>query len=211
MKVFVAGSSGRVGLKTLEKLVEAGHTVTAGARKPERLPVMDGMTPVDFDLTLSVDEMARAVKGHAAIIVTAGSAGKSLLQIDLFGMTQLMQASEKAGVKRFVLLSSIFALEPERWVGPGFEQLKDYYIAKYFADLYLTEQTSLDYTILQPGSLKEEAGTGQISLNDSQSAPAHIEDVAETLTAILNHPNTIGKVLGMHTGGEAISEALKAQ
>jgi hypothetical protein len=52
-------------------------------------------------------------------------------------------------------------LQPERWNESFLSDLADYNIAKHYADLYLTTQTQLDYTILQPGALKEEQGTGK--------------------------------------------------
>jgi len=208
MKVFVVGSTGRVGQEVLKVLVAKGHQVTAGARKPEAI-LQDGVEKVSFDLSYSVDEMVEAIKGHDAILDVAGSAGKNLLQIDLYGNTKLMDAAEKAGVKRFVLLSTIFALEPERWVGPGFEALKDYYIAKYFADLYLTGKSDLDYRIVQAGSLKEEVGTGEIAVNDGRSGSIPIPDVAETLVASLEGEALFQKVFSLHSGEDEILEALK--
>lgn len=202
MKLFIAGSTGRVGKALVEILKAQGHEVLAGARTPNQ-------DQVKFDLTWSIEQMAEVIKASDAIIDVAGSSGNGLLQIDLFGATNLMQAAEKAGVKRFILLSTIFALQPEKWTTPGFIALKDYYIAKHFADLYLVKNTQLDYTILQPGYLTEEEGTGKIAINDDISAPATIPDVAQTLAEIAVSPNTIGKVITIHNGETEISKAFQ--
>lgn len=210
MKIFVVGGTGRVGQKMLEILSNSEYDVTAGARNPQDLVKFDKIQVVNFDLTGTIDEMKKAITGFDVIIDVAGSAGNGLLQVDLFGATNLMQAAEKAGVKRFVLLSTIFALQPEKWTTPGFIALRDYYIAKHFADLYLTKNVNLDYTILQPGYLTENSGTGKIAVNDDISAPATIEDVAETLVELVKSDNTIGKVITMHNGETEISEVIKA-
>ena len=59
-----------------------------------------------------------------------------------------------AGIKRYILLSSVFARELIHWEESFLKELTDYNIAKHYADLYLTSQTKLNYTILQPGALK---------------------------------------------------------
>ncbi len=62
--------------------------------------------------------MADIIKGSDAVYFTAGSRGKDLLQTDAFGAVKLMQATELAGIHRFVLLSSVFANRPEKWSDP---------------------------------------------------------------------------------------------
>ena len=81
--------------------------------------------------------------------------------------------------------------------------------AKFFADTYLMDSTNLEYTILQPGSLIEEAGTGKIQLNVEATDSNPIPDVAKTLAAILKYSNTIGKVIPMSSGKTPIDDALK--
>ena len=209
MKIFIVGSTGRVGKSLLKSLSTTDHQIYAGARKVEQVPQHNNVKAVHFDLDWTPEEMAKQLHGMDAIINVSGSGGKSLLKVDLYGAVKLMQAAEKAEVKRFILLSTIFALQPEKWVGPGFDSLKDYYIAKYFADLYLTKETRLAYTILQPGTLTEEKGTGLIAINDNQSGKNTIEDVAHTLKALIHTDQAIGKVITMHNGSLPITQALE--
>ncbi|WP_312680775.1 SDR family oxidoreductase [Lactococcus taiwanensis] len=209
MKIFIVGSTGRVGKSLLKSLSTTDHQIYAGARKVEQVPQYNNVKAVHFDLDWTPEEMAKQLHGMDAIINVSGSGGKSLLKVDLYGAVKLMQAAEKAEVKRFILLSTIFALQPEKWVGPGFDSLKDYYIAKYFADLYLTKETRLAYTILQPGTLTEEKGTGLIAINDNQSGKNTIEDVAQTLKALIHTDQAIGKVITMHNGSLPITQALE--
>ncbi|WP_205272474.1 SDR family oxidoreductase [Lactococcus taiwanensis] len=209
MKIFIVGSTGRVGKSLLKSLSTTDHQIYAGARKVEQVPQYNNVKAVHFDLDWTPEEMAKQLHGMDVIINVSGSGGKSLLKVDLYGAVKLMQAAEKAEVKRFILLSTIFALQPEKWVGPGFDSLKDYYIAKYFADLYLTKETRLAYTILQPGTLTEEKGTGLIAINDNQSGKNTIEDVAQTLKALIYTDQAIGKVITMHNGSLPITQALE--
>mgnify|MGYP000097249222 CR=1 FL=1 len=86
--------------------------------------------------------------------------------------------------------------------------LKEYYISKHYADHWLVNNSSLDYTIVQPGALKERAGTGKITINDTSSGENAIEDVATTLASVLTADNTIGKVFNLHNGDIDINEAV---
>lgn len=210
MKIFIVGSTGRVGKSLLKSLSTTDHQIHAGARKVEQVPHYDNVKAVHFDVDWTPEEMAKQLQGMDAIINVSGSGGKSLLKVDLYGAVKLMQAAEKAKVKRFILLSTIFSLQPEKWIGAGFDALKDYYIAKHFADLYLTKETNLDYTIIQPGALKEEEDTGLIDINDEISASNTIGDVAETIKELVMTNHSIGKVISMHNGKTPIKEALES-
>lgn len=147
MKIFVAGATGRVASKLLKKLSAKNYQVIAGARRPEAVVELPNVTPQKMDLHASVDNIAELLKGADVVVFAAGSRGKDLLQTDAYGAVKLMQAAKKVGVTRFVMLSALFSLTPEKWP----ENLKDYYVAKFFADNYLINQSDLDYTIIQPG------------------------------------------------------------
>lgn len=149
------------------------------------------------------------VKDHDAVYFLAGSRGKDLLQTDAFGAVKLMQAAEASQVKRFVLLSSIFATEPEKWSDPNLVNITDYNIAKFFADQWLIHNTTLDYTIVQPGNLVEaETGSGLIELNVKQSQPNTIPNVAEVLATVLDKKNTYAQIIQMSDGETPISQAV---
>ncbi|MBF7104492.1 SDR family oxidoreductase [Pediococcus pentosaceus] len=207
MKIFVVGSTGRVAENLIKDLVRDGHEVVAGARKIERVIELEHVTPVHFDLHDDVDEMTKSIKDVDAVYFVAGSRGRDLLQTDAFGAVKVMQAAEKNGIKRFIMLSSMFSLEPQEWHREGLADLTDYNIAKFFADNYLISNTKLDYTILQPASLTEEEGTGKVSINCSGKQNA-IPNVAQVLAALLKHDNTIKKVIRMSDGDQNIDDAL---
>lgn len=160
-KVFVAGATGRVGQATVRELVQKGVSVLAAGRQLDRIISDDLVTPVLFSFTWSVDRMKDELKGVDAIIFTAGSRGKDLLQVDLNGAVKLMNAAKKAGVKRFVMLSSAYSLDQEMWQKvDSLRKLTDYNIAKFFADRWLIDESGLDYTIVQAGVLTDDLPTG---------------------------------------------------
>lgn len=209
MKVFIAGGTGRVADFLIQNLTNAGHQVVAGARSPEKVVTRPGVTAVPLDLHADVASLAELFKGSDAVYFVAGSRGQDLLQTDAFGAVKLMQASEQAGIKRFILLSSIFATEPEKWSDPNLAKIINYNIAKFFADQWLINQTNLDYTIVQPGSLVEaETGSGKIELNVQKAQANSIPNVAAVLAAVLEKTNTYGQILQMSDGNTPIEEAL---
>lgn len=130
-----------------------------------------------MDLHSSVDDLAKLMKGRDTVYFTASSRGKDLLQTDTYSTVKTMQAAKKLGIERYIMLSSIFTLEPDKWRIDGLDQILDYTIAKYFADNFLVNQSDLKYTILQPTNLTEEKGTGKISLDVTGVTSNPIPDV----------------------------------
>ena len=209
MKVAVVGATGRVGQEVVKDLVEKGHDVVAAARKATDSTWPDGAEARDVDLHSPALDIAEAIRDCDGVIFTAGSRGKDLLQTDAFGAVKTMQAAEAAGIKRFVLLSSYMALRPTVW--ERVESLKgimDYNIAKFFADEWLTRSESLDWTILQPGNLTEEPGTGRIEVDPEAGGSNPIPDVARTLVEAFDMPNTVRRVVMMRSGDDPIAKAL---
>ncbi len=209
MKIFIAGGSGRVAAAVIQELVKQGQQVYAGSRHKDAIVKLPSVTPLSLDLHASVSELAKLLAGMDAVYFLAGSRGKDLLQTDAFGAVKLIQAAELAGVKRYIQLSSIFAADPDKWQGKAeFASLTDYYIAKYFADEWLINNSKLDYTILAPATLEEKAGTGKVNLKPEKFAANPIPDVAAVLAQILDKENTYGKVINMTGGETSISEAI---
>lgn len=207
MKVFIGGASGRVGQKLTELLAAEGHEIVAASRHPLVVP-RDNVTPVEFDFHDDVAAMMPALEGCDAVYFVAGSRGADLLQTDAFGAVKLMKAADAQSINRFILLSSMFALEPEKWAQePGLKDITDYNIAKMFADHWLS-QTDLDWTIIQAGLLREEDPTGKIELNPEHEGPIAIPDIAATLADALPMPNTYRQVIMVKNGDTPIKDAL---
>lgn len=209
-KVFVAGGSGRVATELIKDLVADGHQVIAGARHPEKIVQLAGVTPVTLDLHGDVAKIASLMAGADAVYFVAGSRGKDLLQTDAMGAVKTMQAAERAGIKRYIMLSSMYALQPEKWVDyPALAAITDYNIAKFFADNYLIHNTDLNYTIVQPATLTEEPATGKVTFGEGDDTTNPIPDVAQVLATVLANDNTIGKVIMMRSGDTPIDTAVK--
>jgi nucleoside-diphosphate-sugar epimerase len=208
MKTLVIGASGRVGNALTEKLLAKKYEVVGTTRKDKKLFDAKNYSQIELDLTASIEEMEKQFPDDiVAVFFVSGSRGKDLLQTDLHGAIKTMQIAEKKNVKRYIMLSTVFATDIDKWSEIPKEMI-DYYVSKYYADQWLMKNTNLDYTILQPSALKEEKGTGKIEINIESSGENSIEDVAETLLKTLTNRATSKKVITMHSGEKKIEAAL---
>lgn len=210
MKVFIVGANGQIGRHLIHSLKESKeHTVRTMVRKEEQAKAFEaqGVETRLADLEGSVEEIAAAAKGCDAIVFTAGSGGhtgadKTLL-IDLDGAAKTIEAAQKIGIKRFMMVSAIHAHRREKWTS-----IKHYMVAKHHADKIL-EQSGLTYTILRPGGLLNEPGTGKISAaKDLEKGSIPREDVAQTIITALPMENTFHRSFDLVSGEEPISEGL---
>ena len=208
MKILVIGASGRVGTDLVKQLLADNHQVIGTTRQEEKLFDDDNYSQLDLDITAEKDAIQSQIdKDIEAVYFVAGSGGKDVLEVDLHGAVKTMQATEDKGIKRYIMLSTVFSLDTSKWNQPGIADLKEYYICKHYADQWLVNNSNLDYTIVQAGALKERAATGKITINDDAGENS-IADVATTLAAVLNADNTNKKVFSMHNGETAIDAAL---
>jgi uncharacterized protein YbjT (DUF2867 family) len=103
------------------------------------------------------------------------------------------------------MVSAMGASDPEA----GSEAMQPYLFAKARADQAL-EESGLDYTIVRPGSLTNEPGTGTIEAAESLGRRGDIprEDTARVITATLEMKNTFGKTFEVLSGDTPVEEAV---
>ncbi|PFA62795.1 sugar epimerase [Bacillus sp. AFS015802] len=212
MNVAIVGANGQIGKQVVGLLKEGGeHTPRAIVRKEEQVQSFeqDGVEASLVDLEGTVEQIANGLKGADAVVFSAGSGGSTgsdkTLLIDLDGAVKTMEAAKQVGIERFVIVSALQAHHRENWN----DSLKPYYVAKHFADRAL-EDSGLTYTIIRPGGLLNEAGTGEVSAAenlDRGSIPR--EDVARTIVASLTEESTFNKGFDLISGSTGIEEAVK--
>jgi uncharacterized protein YbjT (DUF2867 family) len=214
MIVLVAGANGKTARSLVRMLVEEDHKVRGLVRKEEQLSEVeqDGAEPVLVDLEEEVEgAVGRAVEGCDAIVFAAGagpgSGAARKETMDYGGALKLIEAAERHGVRRYLMLSAMGAADPES----GSEEMRPYLSAKARADERL-QSSGLDYTIIRPGSLTNEPGTGRIDAALSLGRRGEIsrEDVAAIFAATLEAENTFGKTFEALSGDTPIREAIAA-
>lgn len=214
MKVLVAGAHGKTARLLVRMLVEAGHEVRGLIRKQEQTADVesDGAEPVVVDLEEAEagGEVGEAVGGCDAVVFAAGagpgSGAARKETMDYGGAAKLVEAAEQRGARRYLMLSSMGAGDPEA----GSEPMRPYLRAKARADERLRE-SGLTYTIIRPGSLTNDEETGRIEAAQSLGRRGEISraDVARTFALALEAENTYGKTFEILAGDTPIAEALE--
>ena len=212
MDVVIAGGHGQIAMRLERLLVEGGHRARGLIRKPEQAADLEalGAEAVVCDLEAG-DDVADAVAGADAVVFAAGagpgSGAERKRTMDYGGAVKLIEAAKAAGVRRYVIVSSIGAHDPGGASGP----MGPYLEAKHNADVALQE-SGLDYTIVRPGSLTDDPGTGRVTASTTMGGrgPVPRDDVAATLLAVLETDSTIGKTFELFAGETPIEDALRA-
>jgi uncharacterized protein YbjT (DUF2867 family) len=213
VKVLVAGAHGKTARRLVRMLAQDGHEVWGLVRKKEQMPDVeaDGAEPVLVDLEEEgVEAVGRAVDGCDAVVFAAGagpgSGAARKETMDYGGAAKLVEAAEQNGVRRYLMLSSMGAGDPEG----GAEPMRPYLRAKARADERLRE-SGLDYTIIRPGSLTDEEETDRIEAAEELGRRGEISrsDVARTFAEALELESTYGKTFEILAGDTPIREALQ--
>ena len=103
-----------------------------------------------------------------------------------------------------MIVSAIGANHPENWS----DDMKPYYEAKADADKFVAE-SGLDYTIVRPGGLTDDPGTGTVSVGeDLPGGRVTRDDVALVIAEVLRADNTIGKAFDLVGGETPVAEAI---
>ncbi|MFD0148269.1 NAD(P)H-binding protein [Streptomyces sp. NPDC055721] len=213
MRIVIAGGHGQIALR-LERLLSAGgHEVAGIIRRPEQGDDLRnaGAEPVILDLeTASVEMVAAVLQGADAAVFAAGAGPGSSVDrkdtVDRAAAVLFADAAERAGVRRYVVVSSMGADAAKQ----GDDVFDAYLRAKGAADDTVRARTALDWTILRPGSLTNDAGTGLIRL-EAHTGRGMIprDDVAAVLAELLDTPATAGLTLELISGSTPLSVAVK--
>jgi uncharacterized protein YbjT (DUF2867 family) len=211
MDVAIAGGHGQIALRLERLLADRGDRVRGLIRNPDHAADLEaaGAEPVVCDLE-GDDDVAAAIAGADAVVFAAGagpgSGAERKRTLDLGGAVKLIEAAKANGISRYVIVSSMGADDP-----PSGDQVIAVYLqAKAAADQALRE-SGLEFTIVRPGRLTNDSGTGRVEAAERLGRRGEIprDDVAATLVATLDEPATVGKTFEILSGEEEIAAALR--
>jgi uncharacterized protein YbjT (DUF2867 family) len=213
MRVAIAGGHGKIALRLARLVSQRGDEVVALIRNPDHANDVRqaGAEPLVVDLEQAgEDDVARAIAGSDAVVFAAGAGPGSgparKDTMDYGGAVKLIAAAKQAGIDRYVIVSSMGANAD----AAGDDTFSVYLRAKGRADDAL-RASGLDATVVRPGGLTNDAGTGRVALGESlPSGQVTRDDVAAVLAAVLDSPKTIGKTVDLIGGDTPIAEAVKA-
>ncbi|MFG6199365.1 SDR family oxidoreductase [Nonomuraea sp. JJY05] len=209
MRIIIAGGHGKIALR-LEQRLKSG--AVGIVRNPAHVAEVEatGAEAVVCDLErAAVEEVAAITEGADAVVFAAGAGpGSGAARkdtVDRAASVLLADAAERAGVRRFIQVSSMGAGKPPRG---GDEVWAAYIKAKTEAEEDLRAR-DLDWTILRPGRLTDEPGTGLVRLAP-EVPPGAVprDDVAAVISALLEAPGTVRRTLELVSGETPIKTLL---
>ncbi|MFD4138878.1 SDR family oxidoreductase [Streptomyces sp. NBC_00390] len=213
MRIVIAGGHGQIA-RRLERLLSAGgHEAVGIIRSPDQGDDLReaGAEPVYMDMeSASVEQVAAVLQGAGAAVFAAGAGPGSGAErkdtVDRGAAVLFADAAERAGVRRHIVVSSMGADAGHE----GDEVFDAYLRAKGAADDYVRSRTNLDWTILRPGRLIDDAGTGLVRLAAS-TGPGTVprDDVAAVLAEMVESPGAVGLTLELISGSVPVVVAVK--
>ena len=213
-RIAIIGGHGKVALRLAPLLVADGHDVTSVIRNPDHGDEVaaTGATPRVADLEqMDVEGIAEVLRGHDAVVWSAGAGGGNPARtyaVDRDAAVRSMDAASAAGVDRYVMVSYLGA-GPDHGVDPE-SSFFPYAEAKAAADEHL-RNTDLAWTILGPGALTLDEGTGLIEVAERPARhDVTRDDVARVAAEVIERPHTVGRFIGFNNGDTPISDALDA-
>jgi uncharacterized protein YbjT (DUF2867 family) len=218
MRVVIAGGHGKIALILERLLAQRGDSVAGFIRNPDHAADLQAAGADTLVVNLenaSVDEVASHLDGADAVVFAAGagpgSGAARKETVDRDAAILLADAAEAAKVSRYVMISSMGA-DAEAPDEAGDPVFVAYLRAKGAADDNVRARKTLDSTIVRPGLLTNDPGTGRVTIaDDTGRASIPREDVAAVLLAVLDTPGTAGQTFEVISGDTPIADAVTAR
>jgi nucleoside-diphosphate-sugar epimerase len=212
MRVTIAGGHGKIAQHLDRLRARAGHDGVGLVRRPDHVADIEatGAEAVVLDLEQAgVDEVAEAISGSDAVVFAAGAGPDSGPErkwtVDKGAAVLLADAAERAGVRRYLMISSMGVDDAD----PDSDDVFQVYLrAKKEAEDDLRGR-DLDWTIVRPGQLTDEPGTRLVAVGTLDRGKVAREDVAAVLLAALDASKTVGKTFDLLNGDLEIEEAFR--
>ncbi len=194
--VLVVGASGRTGQRVVKALRRHGFSVRAMIRDASKRSVVEGegVDVIVGDVT-NEEDVRHALDGVAYVISALGSKGQTdeahIELIEFTTIAELAQLAKEAGVRQFVLCSSMGTEIPDM-IPPLAVILRN----KRRGELAL-EGSGVPFTIVRPGGLTDGPGGGGVQIARTLHGFGMIsrDDVAEVLVQALLQPEAKNKIV----------------
>ncbi|CAN5870944.1 NAD(P)H-binding protein [soil metagenome] len=214
MHVVIAGGHGQIALLLERRLADNGDDAVGLVRNVDHVSELEELgahaAVVDLEES-SVDELVAVLNGSEAVVFAAGagpgSGAARKETVDRDGAALLADAAEQAGIRRYLLVSSmgVDGADPD-----SEDAFQVYLRAKAAAEENLRSR-DLDWTIVRPGRLTDETATGRVRLAESvERGDIPRDDVAAVLHALLTSGGAVGRVLELVGGDDEVDEAVAA-
>ncbi len=202
MHIALFGATGRTGRPFIDQALAAGHTITALARTPSKLPARDGLTVVAGDV-LDPDPVGRVVEGADAVVLTLGPTKGAPDDMMTRAAQTIIAAMKQHGVRRVVTETGAGVADPKDpgGFGPAFMGgVMKLVAGKLLADskghLDAFRQSGLDWTAVRAPRLTNGPKTGQYRTGYISMGPGHSvarADVADYMLRLAASAESVGE------------------
>ncbi|GHA12231.1 NmrA family transcriptional regulator [Devosia pacifica] len=207
MKVAVFGATGTVGRLAVIEMLAEGHEVTAFARDPQKLKENDPRLTRFAGDALHFEDVAAAIKGQDAVVVTLGAGTSRNSHVRSAGTMNVIRAMQRHGVRRLICQSTLGT--HESWDNLNFFWKRIMFgalLRPVFKDHELQEQlvraSGLDWTIVRPSAFTDGPGLGNF-IEDVPTSARRLTlkitraDVASFLSRQLHDTVYIERAVGL--------------
>lgn len=211
MRVVIAGGHGKIALLLERLLAERGDRPVGVVRNSDHVPDVEatGAEALVLDLeSTDVVELAASLDGADAVVFAAGggpgSGAARKETVDKGAAILLADAAERAGVRRYLMVS---AMGTEHADPTSDDVFQVYLRAKQAADDDLRAR-DLDWTVVRPGRLTDDPGTGRVRVGTLERGDIPRADVAAVLAGCLDASATVGRTFDVLAGDVPLGQAL---
>src|SRR6478735_7131652 len=213
-RIAIVGGHGQVALHLLHVLRRAEHTPVALVRTEDYRDELEArgaeVRLLDIERQ-DAGDFAAAFEGCDAVVFAAGGGPDGNIErkrtVDLEGSLKSIEGARQAGITRFVQISAIGVDDP--LLADTGDVWRAYVEAKRDADTAL-RASDLDWTILRPGRLTDDPGTGRVALGPEVArGEVPRQDVAAVTAAVLDEDATVGQQWNLVGGDVPVAEAVR--
>lgn len=214
-RIAIVGGHGQVARLLHPMLLGAGHEPVALVRSTAHRAELEasGVEVRHLDIEAdSAEAFAEAFDGCHAVVFAAGGGPDGNVErkrtVDLEGALKSIEGARAAGISRYVQVSAIGVDDPvPEDTAPVW---RAYVEAKRDSDAAV-RASGLDWTILRPGRLTDDPGTGRVLVGvETPYADVARADVAEVIAAVVDSGLGIGAQWNVVGGEATVAEALQS-
>ena len=211
--IVIAGGHGQIALRLAALLSARGDQVCALIRNPDHEADVraTGARPVVADME-AIEDLSDLVEGVNAVVFAAGagpgSGPERKRTVDLGAAVKLLEGARRTGVRRYLMISAMGAADP---AAGSSERCARTSTRRRRRTRRWPPATS-EWTIVRPGRLTNEPGTGRVEVAASLGRRGEItrDDVAAVLVGCLDEPRTVRAAFDLLRGETPIAQALAA-
>ena len=164
MNIIVFGSTGGIGRQVIAQALDAGHHVTALARRPEMLTIQNEHLRVVRGDALEPASFQQALTGQEVVVSALGILTKEPTVFYSSSMNSIMAAMRASGTRRLMCVSA-GATDPGGWQRWIIKPILWRLYGGMYTDLLRMEAgvkaSGLDWTIVRPPRLLDKPRTGR--------------------------------------------------